>query len=135
MVQSVNILPVIWFKGFQRLWQKFPISEFFWEKLIDWLCIWLHPVNDHATYNKVNLSFRVGIMVVWVFEFSSGGYKIGKIFTYKSTYPKKSIEFWEFVYYGRVSKLDIHPPPPTTHPENATTRVTIAGRHIKYEKV
>ena len=73
MVQSVNILPVIWFHGFQRLWQEFPISEFFWEKLIDWLCIWLHPVNGDATYNKKNFNFRVGIMVILIVKFSRMG--------------------------------------------------------------
>jgi hypothetical protein len=32
-------------------------------------------------------------MVIRVVEFSSGRYKIGKIFANKSTYPKEIIEF------------------------------------------
>ena len=32
-------------------------------------------------------------IAVQVIEFSYGEYKIGKIFDYKSTYPKKIIEF------------------------------------------
>jgi hypothetical protein len=32
-------------------------------------------------------------MVIWVVEFSSGGYKIGKTFAYKSTCAKEIIEF------------------------------------------
>ena len=32
-------------------------------------------------------------MVIWVVEFLSGGYKIRKIFAYKSKYPKVIIEF------------------------------------------
>ena len=37
----------------------------------------------------------VGIMAVRVVEFSNGVYKIRKIFSLKSTYPKEIIEFWE----------------------------------------
>ena len=33
------------------------------------------------------------IMVIWVVEFSSGGYKIRKIFAYNSTYPENIVEF------------------------------------------
>ena len=33
-------------------------------------------------------------MVIRAVEFSSGGYKIGKTFAYKSTCPKKIIKFW-----------------------------------------
>ena len=33
-------------------------------------------------------------LVIRVVEFSSGGYKIRKIFAEKSTYPKEIIKFW-----------------------------------------
>ena len=36
-------------------------------------------------------------MVIRIVEFSSGGYKIRKIFAKKSTYPKEIIEFRELV--------------------------------------
>ena len=36
---------------------------------------------------------NLAAMVIRIVEFSSGGYKIGKIFAIESTYPKKIIEF------------------------------------------
>ena len=41
-----------------------------------------------------NLWWPYRIMAVRVVEFSSGGYKIRKIFALESTYPKEIIEFW-----------------------------------------
>ena len=41
-----------------------------------------------------------GIMAIWVVEFSSGGYKIRKIFALEHTYSKEIIEFWELAYLG-----------------------------------
>ena len=46
-------------------------------------------------------------MVIRVVEFSSGGYKFGKIFSKKSTDPKEIIEFGKLVY-GEVSKIEHH---------------------------
>ena len=43
------------------------------------------------------------VMVIQVVEFSSGGYKIRKIFAKKSTYPKEILNF-ENWYNGEVSK-------------------------------
>ena len=37
--------------------------------------------------------YYVGIMAVWVVEFSNGGYKIRQIFAYESTYLEEIIEF------------------------------------------
>jgi len=36
---------------------------------------------------------KIFTIVLWVVEFSSGGYKIGKIFASKSTYSGEIIEF------------------------------------------
>jgi len=36
---------------------------------------------------------KIFTIVTWVVEFSSGGYKIGKIFVSKSTYLREIIEF------------------------------------------
>ena len=38
-------------------------------------------------------TFVLDIMAIRVVEFSIGGYKIRKIFSYESTYPKEIIEF------------------------------------------
>ena len=57
-----------------------------------------YTLNSTLSENSVSHLSKQGIktvdvMVVQVVEFSSGGYKIGKIFAYKSTNPKKIIEF------------------------------------------
>ena len=43
------------------------------------------------------------IKVIRVVEFTSKGYKMGKIFALKSTYLKKIIEFGELVKFGQKS--------------------------------
>ena len=49
----------------------------------------------------------LGIMVIRVVKFSSGGYKIRKIFAQESTYPKGFIGFWALVMWGGVNKCKI----------------------------
>ena len=44
-------------------------------------------------------------MAIRVVEFSSGGYKIRKIFALESTYPKEIIEFW---IDNELSKIGIN---------------------------
>jgi hypothetical protein len=61
----------------------------------------LPQLNQHDAAIPIHLSAEkltsllpfllAHILAVQVFEFSSGGYKIGKIFA--STYPKEKIEF------------------------------------------
>ena len=44
-------------------------------------------------------------MVIPVMEFQVQGYKIGKIFVLKSTYPKETNEFWKLVFWRGVKNL------------------------------
>ena len=46
-------------------------------------------------YENHQTSQLTQAMAIRVVELSKGGYKIRKIFAYKSTYPKEIIEIWE----------------------------------------
>jgi hypothetical protein len=48
---------------------------------------------DNIRYFFLNTYYV--LMALSVMEFQVQGYKIRKIFAYKSTYPKVIIEFWE----------------------------------------
>ena len=53
------------------------------------------PKLENSDDGESQIEFKpsnIQTMVIWVVEFSSGGYKIRKIFALKSTYPKKIIE-------------------------------------------
>ena len=50
-------------------------------------------IFHHPTHN-IWSDAPIYTMAIQIVEFSSGGYKIRKIFALESTYPKEIIEFW-----------------------------------------
>ena len=55
--------------------------------------MWLFVVDSRAPCLALAAVIQLYAMTIRVVEFSSGGYKIRKIFALESTYPKDIVEF------------------------------------------